>query len=162
MASSSSYIPDGAQEALLTLMALVYPCPLPKGRKLAASGCSFSKVSSNCPLTDHRRYRALAMPAASPSNPSRSVKTLSEQAFAAPGTPAATTATMESIDKLRDEMMEELGRAKANPPGIAAAVDRYAPQLHRIIQSIDASVSRVISGVTAGFADGCADRADDR
>lgn len=42
--ASSSYIPDGAQEALLTLMTLVYPCPLPKGRKLAAAGCSFSKV----------------------------------------------------------------------------------------------------------------------
>jgi hypothetical protein len=42
---ASSYIPDGSQEALLTLMTLVYPCPLPKGRKLAASGCSFTKVN---------------------------------------------------------------------------------------------------------------------
>ena len=41
----------------------------------------------------------------------------------------------------RDEMIDELSKAKANQPGIAAAVDRYAPQLHRIIQSIDASVS---------------------
>lgn len=50
--ASSSYIPDGAQEALLTLMTLVYPCPLPKGRKLAASGCSFSKVRyRHTPLT---------------------------------------------------------------------------------------------------------------
>lgn len=46
--ASSSYVPDGAQEALLTLMTLVYRCPLPKGRKLAASGCSFSKVGRVC------------------------------------------------------------------------------------------------------------------
>ena len=63
------------------------------------------------------------------------------QAFAAPGTPAATTATMESIVKLRDELIYEVIKAKASQPGVAAAVDRYAPQLHRIIQSIDASVS---------------------
>ncbi len=44
--ASSSYVPDGAQEALLALMTMVHPCPLPKGRKLAASGCSFTKVCS--------------------------------------------------------------------------------------------------------------------
>jgi len=55
---------------------------------------------------------------------------------------------MESIDKLRDEMIEELSKAKVNQPGVAAGVDRYAPQLHRIIQSIDASVSRSIDGGT--------------
>lgn len=48
---------------------------------------------------------------------------------------------MESIDKLRDELINEVSKAKMNQPGVAAAVDRYAPQLHRIIQSIDASVS---------------------
>lgn len=72
-----------------------------------------------------------------------------KQAFAAPGTPAATTATMESIDKLRDELIEEVSRAKVNQPGVATAVNRYAPQLHRIIQSIDASVSRLADRLTA-------------
>ena len=56
---------------------------------------------------------------------------------------------MESIDKLRDELIEEVSRAKVNQPGVAAAVDRYAPQLHRIIQSIDASVSRLAGRLTA-------------
>lgn len=128
---ASSYIPDGAQEALLTLMTLVYPCPLPKGRKLAASGCSFSKV---------RRTKRKEMIVGPIRRPPHAHTT--DQAFAAPGTPAATTATMESIDKLRDEMIDEVSRAKINQPGVAVAVDRYAPQLHRIIQSIDASVSR--------------------
>jgi hypothetical protein len=50
---------------------------------------------------------------------------------------------MESIDKLRDEMIDELSKAKVSQPGVAAAVDRYAPQLHRIIQSIDASTDPV-------------------
>ena len=63
------------------------------------------------------------------------------KAFAAAGTPAATTATMEAIDKLRNEFLDEVIQQKPNQAAIAAAVDRYAPQLHRIIHSIDASVS---------------------
>ena len=62
MATPSAFIPDGAQDALLTLATLVFPFPLPKGKK---GGAAYAK------------------------------------AFAATGTPAATTATMESIDKLR-------------------------------------------------------------
>lgn len=91
-----------------------------------------------CCAISRRVYRQSIFQHAAPGSP---------QAFAAPGTPAATTASLESIDKLRDEVMEELGKAKPNPPGISAAVDRYAPQLHRIIQSIDASVSPPSAGV---------------
>ena len=60
--ATSAFIPDGAQDALLALATLVFPFPLPKGKK---GGAAYAK------------------------------------AFAATGTPAATTATMESIDKLR-------------------------------------------------------------
>jgi hypothetical protein len=98
---ASSFIPDGAQDALLILATLVYPFPLPKGKK---GGAAFAK------------------------------------AFSATGTPAATTATMESIDKLREEFVDEVSKPKPSMTAVSSAADRYAPQLHRIIQSIDASV----------------------
>lgn len=98
--ATSSFIPDGAQDALIIISSIIYAFPLPKSKKM---GAFFAK------------------------------------AFAAEGTPAATTVTMQSIDKLRDEFIDEISKAKVNPNGVSAAADRYAPQLHRIIQSIDAS-----------------------
>lgn len=95
-------IPDGAQDALLTLITRVFPFPIPKGKK--APG-------------------------------------LFAKAFAAAGTPQATTATMDAIDNLRNAFLDEVCQQTPYQAGVSAAADRYAPQLHRIIKSIDSSVS---------------------
>ena len=67
------------------------------------------------------------------------------KAFAAMGTPPSTTATMEAIDNLRNQFLDEILQQKPNQASVASAADRYAPQVHRIIHSIDASVSCMVS-----------------
>jgi hypothetical protein len=99
---ASTILPDGLQDSLLTLCTLVYPLPLPRGKK---SGAAFAK------------------------------------AFSSVGTPEATTSIMEGIDKVRQEFVDDVSKLKVSPAAVSTAADRYAPQLHRIIQSIDASVS---------------------
>jgi hypothetical protein len=91
---------DPTLESLLALSTIVYPMPIPKGKK----GVAYSK------------------------------------AFAAPGTPAATTAAMEKVEQLRNQFLDEILAHTPNHAAISAAADRYVPELHRIIASIDGSV----------------------
>jgi hypothetical protein len=55
--------------------------------------------------------------------------------------PQATVSALEQADTLRNRFMDEVLAPNENPPAISAAAEKYIPALHRIITSIDASVS---------------------
>lgn len=63
------------------------------------------------------------------------------RAFANPNTPKETTLVMEQADHLRDQVLDELLQNRPNNPAVTNTTERYIPVLHRIIASIDSSVS---------------------
>lgn len=55
--------------------------------------------------------------------------------------PQETLRALELADQQRNQFLDEVLAPRENPAAIAAAAERYIPSLHRIITSIDASVS---------------------
>jgi hypothetical protein len=64
-----------------------------------------------------------------------------KKAFATATTPQATVTAMEQADTYRSQFLDEALVNRINYPAVAAGAERYIPLLHRIIASIDASVS---------------------